>query len=135
MKEGISELLHRLNHEYNGELIRTDIDEYVTKIIKRASIIVISKTEQILGFIAYYDNDPEKEAGFLTMLAIDPFFRKLGYGKRLLEMSIANLRQSGFKTFTLEVLQSNEGSVKLYTATGFKTIEIKGEYYYMEMKL
>lgn len=135
MKEGISELLRRLNLEYNGELIRTDVDEYVSKIIKMASIITISRNEQILGFIAYYDNDLKKESAFLTMLAVDLSCRELGYGKRLLEMSIANLRQSGFKTFTLEVLQTNEGAVRLYTAKGFKTTEIKGAYYHMEMKL
>lgn len=135
MKKSICELLQRLNLEYNGKLVQTDIEDYVNKILKKASIISISREEQVLGFIAYYDNDLKKETAFLTMLAVDPSYRKMGYGKRLLEMSIANLKQLGFKTFALEVLQNNEGAVKLYSATGFNTIETTGEYYYMEMKL
>lgn len=135
MREGICKLLRRLNFEYDGNLIRTDIDDYVNKIIKKASIISICRDQQILGFIAYYDNDLKKESAFLTMLAIDPSCRKQGYGKRLLEMSIANLKQLGFKTYALQVLQTNEGGVKLYTGAGFNIIETKGEYYYMEMKL
>jgi ribosomal protein S18 acetylase RimI-like enzyme len=123
MREQIIELLVGLNNELGGKLIQIDIAGYVDKILKNATIITICKSQELQGFIAYYDNDIKKECAFLTMIAIRKKNENMGFGKMLMELSIKEIKKMGFKKYGLEVYHMNSKAINLYKKYGF--VEIK----------
>lgn len=135
MKDKIVKLLNSLNADAGGKLISIDIDKYVDKIVENATLVFIVKSNVLGGFIAYYDNDKKFETAFLTMIAINQDFQKLGYGSQLLDFSILELKKIGFKKYGLEVLITNYHAIKFYERKNFRIIEEKGDFYYMELDL
>lgn len=123
MRTEVRRILTKLNLIFNGKLIQVDLDEYVNKIINKATIISYNEKGRMCGFIAFYNNDFKSGNAYLTMLAIDPAYKGKGIGKLLLTCSIARLKQEGFKNYTLEVLKSNDKATYLYKRNGFTIIE------------
>lgn len=69
----------------------------------------------------------EGEGGIFG-LGVLPEFRGLGYGKALLENSVAELKTQGAERVFLQVLTENENALGLYLNTGFK-IDSRMDYY------
>jgi len=135
MKSELIDFLEKLNNDVNGTLLGIDIKKYVSKIQEFATIISISKEEEIKAFIAFYENDENKNEAFLTMLAVSKDCWHLGYGKSLLEFSIQELQKKGFKRYKLEVKEVHLNAVKLYVKYEFKSVGIKNGIITMEKKL
>lgn len=122
MKKQIKDLLIKLNSELNFKLIDGDIESYTCKIFKKAKFLTIFNNHKLEAFIAFYDNDINKEIAFLSMLAVDENSQGQGYGKILLEASFKLLRNKGFKKFDLEVDSRNLNAIKLYESFNFIVI-------------
>lgn len=135
MKKEIYKLLKNLNSLSNEELIKIDLKLYVDKIYTLAKFISYHKNGELIGFVAYYDNMKSKEYAYLTMLAVNPKHHGKGYGKRLLENAIDDLREMKFQKFKLEVLQNEKKVIDLYNSYGFITSELKDYTQYMIKKL
>jgi len=134
MRKQLIELLVIVNHESGGKLIRTNIESYVDRIWKNATIIAINKNRQLQGFIAYYDNDIKKEFAYLTMIAIRKENENSGYGKMLMELSIKEIEKLGFKKYGLEVYHENAKAIRLYEKYGFVEIKRNSESLFMEKR-
>lgn len=135
MKEKLIHLLKDLNTKMNNELLSVDVVEYVEKIKEYASIISVFNDDSLVAFIAYYENDPDFDFAFLSMLAVSHDFRGIGYGKSLLEISIREIEKKGFKRYGLEVRNNNFDAIKLYKKCGFVfKEERKNGFIYMEKK-
>jgi ribosomal protein S18 acetylase RimI-like enzyme len=132
MREQLIELLVIANHESAGRLIQINIDSYVDKILKNATIITINKNHQLQGFIAYYDNDIKKEFAYLTMIAIRKENENTGYGRMLMELSIKEIKKLGFKKYRLEVYHKNFKAINLYEKYGFVEIKRDSQSLFME---
>ena len=136
MSNQLKEFLSQVNMEANGELLKIDIPQYVDKLIKNATIISIDKNGQLIAFIAYYDNDPDCELAFLSMLAVESGSKKMGYGNTLLQISIKEIEKKGFKRYGLEVIKDNFKAIQLYENMGFCSLEKeKNNFIYMEKKI
>ncbi|MBE0391148.1 N-acetyltransferase [Flavobacterium sp. PL002] len=135
MKEQIIELFKNLNTEFIMNFSDIGLENYVEKIIKKASIISIIKNDILIGFIAYYDNEPNKEMAFLTMIIVKEEFENLGYGKSLLEFSLKEIIGKGFKKYGLKVHVENKYAIRLYEKYGFVKIERELNFFYMEKKI
>ena len=135
MREELIGLLQDLNEESKGSLIQTGIESYVDKIIENASIITIYKNKQLQAFIAFYDNDVQKENAFLTMLAVKKETGNMGYGKMLLELSIKELTKTGFRKYGLEVNNENYRAINLYKKYGFEEVNKNGVNIFMVKEL
>lgn len=135
MKEHIFSLLEKMNILSGGTLISVNLMEYVEKILQKATIISISQNHSLVAFIAYYDNDPEKKTAYLTMIVVDDDAKGLGYGKNLIELSIANLKKQNFINYRLEVHKNNINALRLYENLGFKVEEYRGDSIYMSLQL
>lgn len=61
------------------------------------------------------------DSGAIFGLGVLPEYRGLGYGKKLLNYSVANLLESGAQSVMLQVATDNEKALTLYTETGFET--------------
>lgn len=135
MKEKLIHFLKDLNIKMNNELLSLDVVEYVEKIKEHASIISVHNNDSLVAFIAYYDNDPNFDFAFLSMLAVSNDFKGMGYGKSLLEISIRKIEKKGFKRYGLEVKKNNFDAIKLYEKYGFVfKEERKNGFIYMEKK-
>lgn len=128
-------MLDELNRESEYTLIKGDIMKYAEKIIKNASLISVQREDKLVAFIAYYDNDKKRDTAFLTMLAVKKTSRELSYGKKLLEFSVENLKNLGFKKYRLEVKKDNENAIHLYKKSGFLIESEKDDHYVMAMDL
>lgn len=62
-------------------------------------------------------------------LCIDPGFRSLGYGERLLDELLARARRADVHAVFLEVRPSNAGALALYRKKGFSKIAKRPAYY------
>lgn len=135
MKEQIIELFKNLNTEFIANFSGINLEKYVDKITEKASIISIIKNNILVGFIAFYDNDPNKELAFLTMIIVKKEFENLGYGKSLLEFSLKEIKNKGFKKYGLKVHIENDYAIRLYEKYGFVKIERELNFFYMEKKI
>ena len=88
--------------------------------------IVLHRDEQIVGYCIL--SVAAGEAHILN-LCVDPGFRKLGYGDRLLEEILTRAKGAGVKQVFLEVRPSNIGAMKLYQNKGFRQIAERPAYY------
>jgi len=62
-------------------------------------------------------------------LCVDPAFRQLGYGERLLDEVLARARDSEVREVFLEVRPSNHRAIALYEKKGFRQIARRPAYY------
>ena len=62
-------------------------------------------------------------------LCIDPLYRELGYGERLLDEVLMLARGDEVKEIFLEVRPSNEKAIALYMKKGFRNIAYRPAYY------
>lgn len=62
-------------------------------------------------------------------LCIDPMYRELGYGERLLDDILSMTRDHKVREIFLEVRPSNEKAIALYIKKGFRNIAYRPAYY------
>jgi [ribosomal protein S18]-alanine N-acetyltransferase len=62
-------------------------------------------------------------------LCVDPAFRSLGYGHRLLDELLSRARYAAVKEIFLEVRPSNTNAIALYRKKGFHRIARRPAYY------
>jgi ribosomal-protein-alanine N-acetyltransferase len=62
-------------------------------------------------------------------LCVDPMYRELGYGERLLDEILGMVRDAEVKEVFLEVRPSNEKAIALYVKKGFRNIAYRPAYY------
>ncbi|HWM29621.1 MAG TPA: ribosomal protein S18-alanine N-acetyltransferase [Woeseiaceae bacterium] len=62
-------------------------------------------------------------------LCVDPDYRRLGYGDRLLDEMLARAKSAAVKEIFLEVRPSNVNALSLYRKKGFRQIAHRRAYY------
>ncbi|MDP2807773.1 MAG: GNAT family N-acetyltransferase, partial [bacterium] len=65
----------------------------------------------------------------LGNLAVRPDLKGRGYGARILEMMIEDVKKKGCRTASLEVRASNVTAINLYHKYNFKEIAVRKKYY------
>jgi ribosomal protein S18 acetylase RimI-like enzyme len=135
MIEDIKNLILSHNDVNDGVLINYNIDEFVLKLGKYATILTYYSKSQLKGFIAYYSNDIINRNAYLTMIIIDKGNRGEGLGKLLLKSSISDLIHRGFHNYKLEVLKNNTKALKMYQKYGFVIEEDRGDLWLMNLNI
>lgn len=135
MKKLLQQIIDENNHPEKGIKIPYDTGEYTEKLLKNATIIPYYEQERILGFIAFYANDPKKENAFLTMILISTEAQNRGIGKFLLDFSIQQIRKKGFKQYNLEVLKSNTKAISFYRSFDFIITKENETFYVMTKQI
>jgi ribosomal-protein-alanine N-acetyltransferase len=62
-------------------------------------------------------------------VAVHPGHRRRGVGRLLLQHILAEARQNGVRSASLEVRVSNQPAIALYQALGFQQVAIRRQYY------
>ena len=127
-------------HEKQGELIK-----YSKKF--RDIFYVITSQDKVIGYCTYRLKPAFSSRGFekksvIYSIAIDSKFRNKGFGRKLLEESIMEMKLNRVSSVLLFVNVKNAPALKLYQKTGFSIVDkvdnICGQNercYKMEMKL
>lgn len=116
---------------YNIELESFSVPwslESITKELENemAYYVVAEEEGQVLGYAGLWDVVGE---GQITNIAVRPSGRRKGIGKKLVEGLIAYGKEKSLEVLILEVRQSNEAAIKLYSGAGFKEIGKRKNYY------
>ena len=66
----------------------------------------------------------EGHRGKINYLAVSPDYRKIGYGRRLMEEAETRLRAQGCPKISLRIRSSNAGAMEFYKRIGFSTDDV-----------
>lgn len=69
------------------------------------------------------------EEAHITLLGVDPAYRRQGLGQLLLYVLLTCAQQRGLERATLEVRVSNQGAIALYEQFGFRRAGCRRRYY------
>jgi len=92
----------------------------------RARYFVAEVSGIIVGYAGFWIIMDE---GHITNIAVDPSFRRMKIGSRLLEKIIETARENEVRALTLEVRKSNAAAISMYEKFGFKVEGIRKNYY------
>ena len=87
---------------------------------------VLKREEQVVGYSIL--SVAAGEAHILN-LCVDPNFRQLGYGEKLLNALLERATEAEVREIFLEVRPSNEAAIALYRKKGFRLIASRPAYY------
>ena len=85
--------------------------------------------EDTTGVVGYAVSILTGEDADLVKITIDEKERRKGYGRKLLDEVLKELRNRGIQATTLEVRASNEPAITLYERTGFVSEGIRPNFY------
>ncbi len=69
------------------------------------------------------------DEGQITNIATHPDFRRMGYGRAIVESLIKYAKYNGLASISLEVRESNKAAIELYTKLGFKVEGKRKDFY------
>lgn len=88
--------------------------------------VVALDEEKLVGYVG-----SQSVMGWADMmnLAVDPDYRRMGIGRKLVNELIARLKANEVTCLTLEVRVSNTGAIALYNELGFAEVGRRPNYY------
>lgn len=100
----------------------------ITDFIKQNNSVCIVAEEfgKVVGYVGFYHVMDE---GNITNLAVLPGYKRIGVGENLMRFLIEKVKELGVKGITLEVRESNEAAINLYTKLGFDSVGIRKRFY------
>lgn len=100
----------------------------ITDFIKQNNSVCIVAEEfgKVVGYVGFYHVMDE---GNITNLAVLPGYKRIGVGENLMRFLIEKVKELGVKGITLEVRESNEAAISLYTKLGFDSVGIRKRFY------
>ncbi len=95
-----------------------------------AHCFVIQRTDEsnhpVIAFISFRNMTEESE---LLKICVHPAYRKLGFGKKLMQFYINFGSRRGVKTFHLEVNPSNQPAIHLYQSFSYQRSGMRKKFY------
>ena len=88
--------------------------------------LVATEDGSVAGYIGSYFCHPE---GYITNVAVSPSSRRKGIGRKLIEELIRHGEEKKLSFWTLEVRESNEAAISLYSSLGFEKVGRRPRFY------
>lgn len=102
-------------------------EAFLSELRNRAAVYLVAQLEgQLVGFGGMW---LVVEEAHITTLAVDPPFRGLGIGERLLNALLSIAVERGMERATLEVRVGNLVAQNLYRKYGFQAVAVRKQYY------
>lgn len=105
---------------------RVELQAYALKIFDNANRFEAWQDVEMVGLIAAYCNDPEKQAAFITSVSVTPSCYGMGIASQLMAQCIRKLKSHSFKRIQLEVATNNLPAIRLYHKFGFSHDRAQG---------
>ena len=114
---------------------RVELQAYALKIFDKAHRFEAWQDVEMVGLIAAYCNDPEKQAAFITSVSVTPSCHGMGIASQLMKQCIRKLESQSFKHLKLEVASNNLPAILLYQKFGFSHDRAQGAALTMNLTL
>jgi len=98
---------------------RVEIEEYAEKIQCKATRFEAWVDDNLIGLIAAYFNDKEKQCAFITSVSVFREWTGKGIGSELLQQCLGYAKTSSMKQLSLDVAVNNLPAIRLYKKNGF----------------
>jgi ribosomal protein S18 acetylase RimI-like enzyme len=132
--EDVSLHLRRCDGEFVPCLSsRVDIDEYAVKIFERSKMYEAWSEGELLGLVAVYCNSTERLSAFVSNVSVIPGWHRKGIANNLINQSMLEVNNLGFKSIQLEVRVENEIAISFYSKKGFTFLRRNGPYLIMNI--
>ena len=95
------------------------ICDYALKIVEKSHRVEAWLAGELVGLVAMYCNDFEKQIAFVTNVSVSPTMQKRRLAHSLMTQALYFLRELRFKRVELEVSISNSSALNLYIKIGF----------------
>lgn len=69
------------------------------------------------------------DEGQITNIAVDPEYRRRGYGGMIVAALVEYAKNNGIESISLEVRESNDAAIALYTSFGFEGRGVRKNFY------
>lgn len=93
---------------------------------ENAHFLVAVLGQKVIGYIGIIEICGEAD---ITNVAVHPQFRRLGIAQKLLKSAEEGARKRNCESITLEVRESNEAAIRLYSGSGYETVGIRKNFY------
>ena len=100
-----------------------------------AAVSASSETEEIVGILAGYFNNPEQGFSFISAFHVRHPFRRMHIGRMLMDKAIAISRVAGFQALRLKVDKTNLAGIAFYEQYGFAKIGEDAEQLEMDFNI
>lgn len=107
--------------------------ELVSK-IRIAAEMLVAYDANILGYCAFYANNPKTKDVYITLIAVKPMYQNTHIGKRLLRTLVDMAISRGLLTISLEVKKDNQKAINFYRRNGFTVVGEKTSSSYLMSK-
>lgn len=114
---------------------RVDIEEVASKFASFAKVLLLTINETEVGFAAFYCNDLDSKAAYLSMIAVNPDYKRQGFGIELLRKMEKISKEEGMLLIRLEVSKQNIAAQSFYKNAGYYFIEENDTSIFMEKSL
>lgn len=109
---------------------KVDLNTYCLKLSKCAKFVIAEVEWNIVGIIAFYQNDEGKEL-YVPYVCISNLYRKRGIASTLLHKLFEYADKIEYNV-SLEVLSINNAAIALYKKAGFEVCEERQNKLYMK---
>ena len=102
---------------------------------KEVQWFLVQDSKEIYGFVAFsIDKRGNLKKGVLHTIFLKEEFRKKGYGRRLLNEALRELKQLGCSSVRSHVLTKNKKSLEMYKRNGFDVEKNSGYTIFKKLK-
>jgi ribosomal-protein-alanine N-acetyltransferase len=102
-------------------------EEMAFGLAQRGAVCYVAEhSGRIAGFVLAYHR---RQVGHIVTIDILPDFRRLGLGKKFMQMAEQQLQSRGARKVILEVSVSNENAIRFYQALGYSGSRWLRQYY------
>lgn len=134
--EQLVELLHLFGDLLPDPLSqRIVIEDYATKLMKRAEIGFALDNNRFVGLMAIYVNDKQGHIAHLPLISVLPSYQGYGIGKSMMLKALSLARQKGMRQLWLNVMHDNHVARGFYRSLGFQMVDSEPPKIKMSMNL
>lgn len=103
------------------------VDGIVSMLVKDCSYFFVAECDGV--FAGYSEMYIVLDEGNVCNIAVQPDYRKLGIGQKLVEALINAGKELNLSVMMLEVRKGNEKAIRLYEKCGFEHVGTRKNYY------
>lgn len=138
-KASVAEIAEHLTH-CDADFVsllsaRVEIKDYAKKIASKAVRFEAWSNEILVGLVAAYCNDMEKQIAYISSVSVLQEWAGKGVASKLINQCIKHAKGAGMHQINLEVANGNVRAINLYKKNGFSVNHVKAPFIGMNHNL
>lgn len=135
-KEAVLNFLKNEDNSFPVKLSsRVRLEDFVDKILGIGKVYAFKFKKDIVGLIAFYDNDYINKNAYLTYICVNEAYRDNKLGLKLMNQMYEECKKCKMKSIFLSTNVKNVRAQKFYEKIGYIKCEKVDDVYKYEMKI